>query len=126
MLYTPTAEGEKECRARVVKVHPDAEGPHYTILPHVKDAKEKNTTADRISKVRIEGERHPSARCGVRRIEAACPVAVLPCCDRGMSRPPPSLAVRTAIRGGGVGNHQSLASLRTGSLRSSLVADATR
>lgn len=52
MLYTPTAAGEKECRARVVKVHPDAEGPHYTILPHGKDAKEKNTTADRISKVR--------------------------------------------------------------------------
>ncbi|CAM9848506.1 unnamed protein product [Scytosiphon promiscuus] len=51
VLYKPTAEGEKEGRARVIKVHPDAEGPHYTILPHGKDAKEKNTTADRISKV---------------------------------------------------------------------------
>ncbi|CAM9746338.1 unnamed protein product, partial [Hapterophycus canaliculatus] len=52
VLYKPTAEGEKEGRARVLKVHPDAEGPHYTILPHGKDAKEKNTTADRISKAR--------------------------------------------------------------------------
>eukprot|EP00752_Nemacystus_decipiens_P016309 g14585.t1 len=51
VLYTPTAEGEKEVRARVVKVHPDADGAHYTILPQVKDAKEKNTTAERISKV---------------------------------------------------------------------------
>lgn len=53
VLYTPTAEGEKEVRARVVKVHPDAGGAHYTILPHVKDAKEKNTTAERVSKVRF-------------------------------------------------------------------------
>ena len=53
VLYTPTAEGEKEVRAKVIKVHPDAGGPHYTILPHVKDAKEKNTTAERISKVGV-------------------------------------------------------------------------
>lgn len=52
VLYTPTAEGEKEVRARVVKVHPDAGGAHYTIVPHGKDAKEKNTTAERVSKVR--------------------------------------------------------------------------
>ena len=55
VLYTPTAEGEKEVRARVVKVHPDVGGAHYTILPHVKDAKEKNTTAERVSKVSLRG-----------------------------------------------------------------------
>lgn len=37
----------------MIKVHPDAGGPHYTILTDVKDAKEKNTTAERISKVFI-------------------------------------------------------------------------
>ncbi|CAM9740054.1 unnamed protein product [Ectocarpus sp. 4 AP-2014] len=51
VLYTPKAEGEKEGRAKVIKVHPDSEGVHYTILPEGKDAKEKNTTGQRISKV---------------------------------------------------------------------------
>lgn len=53
VLYKPKAEGEKEGRAKVVKVHPDSEGAHYTILPEGKDAKEKNTTGQRISKVCI-------------------------------------------------------------------------
>lgn len=51
VLYKPTAEGESEVRAKVIKVHADAGGAHYTILPQGKDAKEKNTTAERISKV---------------------------------------------------------------------------
>lgn len=51
VLYKPKAEGEKEGRAKVIKVHPDSEGAHYTILPEGKDAKEKNTTGQRISKV---------------------------------------------------------------------------
>lgn len=42
-------------RAKVVKVHPDVGGAHYTILPDGKDAKEKNTTADRIKKVSVKG-----------------------------------------------------------------------
>lgn len=41
----------KEERAIVVKVHPDAEGVHYTIRTLGKDGKEKNTTAEHISKV---------------------------------------------------------------------------
>lgn len=41
----------KEERAKVVKVHPDAEGAHYTIRMLGKDGKERNTTADHISKV---------------------------------------------------------------------------
>lgn len=51
MLYKPTAEGESEIRAKVIKVHPDAEGAHYTILPQGEAAKEKNTTSEHISKV---------------------------------------------------------------------------
>lgn len=35
----------------MLKVHPDAEGAHYTIRTLGKDGKEKNTTAEHISKV---------------------------------------------------------------------------
>lgn len=49
--YTPGGDDAKEERARVVKVHPDAEGAHYTIRMMGKDGKEKNTEASRVSKV---------------------------------------------------------------------------
>lgn len=44
-------EPAKEERARVVKVHSDAEGAHYTIRTLGTDGKEKNTTAEHLSKV---------------------------------------------------------------------------
>lgn len=51
MTYTPSGDDAKEERAKVVKVHPDVEGDHYTIRTMGKDGKEKNTDAAHISKV---------------------------------------------------------------------------
>ncbi|CAN0228440.1 unnamed protein product, partial [Laminaria digitata] len=51
VAYTPSGDDAKEERARVVKVHPDAGGDHYTIRTMGKDGKEKNTDAAHISKV---------------------------------------------------------------------------
>lgn len=53
--YTASGEGAKEERAKVVKVHHDVEGAHYTIRMMGKDGKEKNTDASHVSKVSFKG-----------------------------------------------------------------------
>lgn len=66
--YTASGEGAKEERAKVVRVHPDVAGAHYTIRTMGKDGKEKNTDGSHISKVSLEGD-----VCGGDGGEAGCP-----------------------------------------------------
>lgn len=66
--YTASGEGAKEERAKVVTVHPDVAGAHYTIRTMGKDGKEKNTDGSHISKVGVQGD-----VCGGGGVEAVCP-----------------------------------------------------
>ena len=60
VAYTPSGEDSKQERAKVVKVHPDVGGAHYTIRTMGKDSKEKNTDAAHISKVCLSAYKQAS------------------------------------------------------------------